>query len=166
MRSHLSALQNCALLSSTNFQFIFTIKNALHNLVIESFSAPKYFKNTSRLFIFGLEIWEPVNPLMNFFPMLEIHMTTLRTALDCMFSLGTVEEPPISSNFHLTSGMVLWWIFGKPTVIHRWELLGNYHDFIRVVVFYLFFWRSIIILVTAVFCYTFYIYIQSLMILI
>ena len=111
--SHMSAIQNCALIVSTNFQFIFTIKNALHNLVIESFSAPKYFKNISRLFIFGLEIWEPVNPLMNFFPMLEIHMTTLRTALDCMFSLGTVEEPPISSNFHLTSGMVLWWIFGK-----------------------------------------------------
>ena len=34
-RSHLSALQNCALLFSTNFQFIFTFKNSLHNLVIE-----------------------------------------------------------------------------------------------------------------------------------
>ena len=35
MHSHLSALQNCALILSTKFQFIFTFKYALHNLVIE-----------------------------------------------------------------------------------------------------------------------------------
>ena len=40
-RYHFSALQNCALLFSTNFQFIFTFKNALHNLVIELCSALK-----------------------------------------------------------------------------------------------------------------------------
>ena len=33
-RSHLSAHQNCALLLSTNFPFIFIFKNSLHNLVI------------------------------------------------------------------------------------------------------------------------------------
>ena len=49
--SHLSALQNCALLLSTNFQFIFTIKNALHNVVIELCSALKYFKNILQIFI-------------------------------------------------------------------------------------------------------------------
>ena len=50
-RSHLSALQNCALIFSTNFQFISTFKNALHNLVIELWSAQKYFKTNLRLFI-------------------------------------------------------------------------------------------------------------------
>ena len=35
MRSNLNALQNCALNFSTNFQFIFTFKDALHDLVIE-----------------------------------------------------------------------------------------------------------------------------------
>ena len=44
---------------------------------------------------------------------------------------------------------------------HRyiWELPGNYPDFIRVMVFYLFFWRSMRIIVTAVFV-TYYIYIH------
>ena len=48
--SHLSALQNCALLFSTNFQFIFIFKNALHNLVSELCSAP-FFKNILQVFI-------------------------------------------------------------------------------------------------------------------
>ena len=50
-RSHLSALQNCALLYSTNFQFIFIFKNALHNLVIELCSAPFFFKNIAQILI-------------------------------------------------------------------------------------------------------------------
>ena len=49
-RSHLSALQKCALLSSTNLQFIFIFKNAWHNLVIELCRAP-FFKNIVQLFI-------------------------------------------------------------------------------------------------------------------
>ena len=44
MRSHLSALQNCAFLISTNFQFNFTFKNALHNLDIELCSALNIFQ--------------------------------------------------------------------------------------------------------------------------
>ena len=43
-RSHLSELQNCALLFSTNFQFIFILKNALHNLVIELCSTPFFLQ--------------------------------------------------------------------------------------------------------------------------
>ena len=50
-RSHFSALQNCALIFSTNFQFIFTLKNALHNLAIELCIALKIFKKILRLFI-------------------------------------------------------------------------------------------------------------------
>ena len=42
--SHLSALQNCALYFSTNFQFIFTFKNEVLNLVIELCSAHKLFQ--------------------------------------------------------------------------------------------------------------------------
>ena len=34
---------------------------------------------------------------------------------------------------------------------HRWKLPGNYRHVIRILVFYLFFWRSMRILVTAVF---------------
>ena len=49
-RYHLSALQNCALLFSANFQFIFIFKNALHNLFIELWSA-LFFKNIAQLFI-------------------------------------------------------------------------------------------------------------------
>ena len=40
-RSHLSAPQTCALIFSTNFQFIFTLNSALRNLVIELCSALK-----------------------------------------------------------------------------------------------------------------------------
>ena len=40
---------------------------------------------------------------------------------------------------------------------HRCELPGNYRDFIRVMVFYLFCWRNMRIFFTAVF-YTLYIY--------
>ena len=43
-RFHLSVLQNCALIFSTNFHLIFTFKNALQNLVIESCSALKKFQ--------------------------------------------------------------------------------------------------------------------------
>ena len=43
-RSHLSALQKYALLFSTNFQFIFIFKNALHNLVIELCNALLFSK--------------------------------------------------------------------------------------------------------------------------
>ena len=48
--SHLSALQNYALLFSTNFWFIFIFKNALHNLVSELCRAP-FFKNIVQVFI-------------------------------------------------------------------------------------------------------------------
>ena len=44
------------------------------------------------------------------------------------------------------------------TRTHRWELPGNYRDTTRVIVFYLFFWRSMRILVT-VFCHLLCIYI-------
>ena len=44
--SHLSALQNCALLFSTNFQFILIFKNDLHNLVIELCRVLFIFQNT------------------------------------------------------------------------------------------------------------------------
>ena len=40
-RSHLSALQNCALLLSTNFILFSHLNSALHNLVIELCSALK-----------------------------------------------------------------------------------------------------------------------------
>ena len=43
-RSHLSALPNCAVLFSTNFQIILIFKNALHNLVIELCSALIFFQ--------------------------------------------------------------------------------------------------------------------------
>ena len=42
--SHSSTLQNYELISSTNFQFIFNLKNELHNLVIELCSAPFFQK--------------------------------------------------------------------------------------------------------------------------
>ena len=44
---------------------------------------------------------------------------------------------------------------------HRWELLGNYRDFIVVMVFYLFFRRTKRILVTATTGFKFYTLIQS-----
>ena len=48
--SHLSALQNCALIFSTNFSLFLHLKDALHNLIIELCSALKQFKNIPRLF--------------------------------------------------------------------------------------------------------------------
>ena len=48
---HLSALQNCAVLFSTNFQNIFIFKNALHNLVIELCSALFFSNNILQLYI-------------------------------------------------------------------------------------------------------------------
>ena len=50
-RSHFNALQNCAVLFSTNFQIIFLFKNALHNLVIELCSALIFLKNNLQLYI-------------------------------------------------------------------------------------------------------------------
>ena len=50
-RSHLSALQNCALLLSTNFQFFSYLKNGLQTVVIELCSAQFFFKNIAQLFI-------------------------------------------------------------------------------------------------------------------
>ena len=50
--------------------------------------------------------------------------------------------------------------------LHRWELLGNYRDFIKVMVFYLFCWRTKRIIVTAITCFKIYILIQSLMLFI
>ena len=51
MRSHLSALQNCALILSTNFQFIFKFQNnALHNLVIELWSALNLLKQFTTIY--------------------------------------------------------------------------------------------------------------------
>ena len=55
---------------------------------------------------------------------------------------------------------------GKRTGAHRWELPGNYRDFIVVMVFYLFFWRSKRILVTIITGFKIYVLIQSLMLLI
>ena len=43
-RSHLSTLQNCALILSKNFSLFSHLKNALHNLVIELCSALKKLK--------------------------------------------------------------------------------------------------------------------------
>ena len=43
---------------------------------------------------------------------------------------------------------------------HRWELPGNYHDFIGVLIFYLFCRRTKRIIVTTIICYKF-IYISS-----
>ena len=51
-------------------------------------------------------------------------------------------------------------------VEHRWELTGNYSDFIVVMVFYLFYWRTKRILVTAITGFNIYILIQSLMLFI
>ena len=48
--SRLSALQNCALVFLTDFQFIFTFKNALHNLVIELCRTLKYYKSIPQFF--------------------------------------------------------------------------------------------------------------------
>ena len=42
---------------------------------------------------------------------------------------------------------------------HRWQLPGNYHVFIRVMLFYLFCWISMRILVNADFCHILYKYI-------
>ena len=49
---------------------------------------------------------------------------------------------------------------------HRWELLGNYRDFIMVMVFYLFCWRTKRILVTNITGLKMYILIQSLILFI
>ena len=49
-RSHFSALQNYALLSSTNFSLFSYLKNALQNLVIGFWSVP-FFKNIVQFFI-------------------------------------------------------------------------------------------------------------------
>ena len=49
---------------------------------------------------------------------------------------------------------------------HRWELPGNYRDFIEVMVFYLFCWRTKRIIVTAITGYKIYLLIQSLMLFI
>ena len=49
---------------------------------------------------------------------------------------------------------------------HRWELLGNCHDLIVVMVFYLFCWITKRIIVTAITGFKIYILIQSLMLFI
>ena len=49
---------------------------------------------------------------------------------------------------------------------HRWELPGNYRDFIVVMVFYLFCWRTKRIIVTPITYFKIYILIQSLMLFI
>ena len=56
--------------------------------------------------IVGVEIWAPGNPSINLFPRVSMHMNKLRTTLQSMFYLATVEEAPVSDNFHLPSGMV------------------------------------------------------------
>ena len=53
-----------------------------------------------------------------------------------------------------------------PMVYHRWELPGNYRDFIVVMVFYLFCWKTKRILVTPITDFKMYILIQSLMLFI
>ena len=51
-RSHLNALQKCALIFSTNFFSLFShLKNALYNLIIVLCSALKYSRNIRQLFI-------------------------------------------------------------------------------------------------------------------
>ena len=52
---------------------------------------------------------------------------------------------------------------GRATARHRWELLVNYLNFIRVMVFCLFCRRTKIIIVTAIRGFKIYIHIQSLM---
>ena len=55
---------------------------------------------------------------------------------------------------------------GTPAPTHIWELPGNYHDFIVVMVFYLFCQRTKRILVTVITGFKIYILIQSLMLFI
>ena len=50
-RSHLSALQNCALLFSTNFQFIFILKECITHFSHWIVSCPIFFKNIVQAFI-------------------------------------------------------------------------------------------------------------------
>ena len=56
--------------------------------------------------------------------------------------------------------------WAPPSCEHRWELPGNYRDFIVVMVFYLFCRRTKRILVTAITGFKIYILIQSLMLFI
>ena len=67
--------------------------------------------------VVGVVVWAPVNPSYYFFSVLVMHMEVLRKYLQYMFYLGTVEEAPVLANWNLTSGIVLWWIFGKPPVM-------------------------------------------------
>ena len=60
--------------------------------------------------------------------------------------------------------MLHWMVLTR--VGHKWELLGNYLDFIEVMVFYLFCRRTKRILVTVIRCYKIYIHIHSLMLFI
>ena len=56
----------------------------------------------------------------------------------------------------LTPGVLSWW--RQCGRWHIWKLPGNYRDLIRVMVFYFFCLRSMRIIVTAISCYTLYIY--------
>ena len=82
-----------------------------------------------------------------------------------------VEPPPVGEEVvvlfhgcgtHQFLCLVLVLLLLSPTGIHRWELLGNYCDFVGVMVFYLSCQRTKRIIVTAIICYNIYIYMQSL----
>ena len=62
--------------------------------------------------------------------------------------------------------MLVMGVWVVPSRRHIWELPGNYRDFIVVMVFYLFCWRTKRILVTAITDFKIYILIQSSMLFI
>ena len=54
----------------------------------------------------GVAIWVPLNPSINFFSGLSIHGGALKADLQYILYLDTMEEAPVSTNFHIPSGMV------------------------------------------------------------
>ena len=62
----------------------------------------------------------PGNPSFRFFPRLVMHMSTLRTALQFVFYLGTMEEAPVSAYCNLPSGIVF--------MVDIWESSRRYDE--------------------------------------
>ena len=84
--------------------------------------ASSIHSNTVGIFgqlIVGVKIRAPVNPSITFFPRLSMHTNILRASLWSIIYLVTVEEVPVSSNYHIKNGMVF--------MVDIWE--ASSHDY-------------------------------------
>ena len=95
----------------------------------------------------------PINQLLETCTIVVLHIDKLSVNLTIQFPINIEILTFLCRRFILS-------------IEHRWELLGNYHNFVGVMVFYLFCQRTKRVLVTAIRGFKIYTHNQSLMIFI